>query len=272
VEDQPVVGGHPPAPANLVVRLPPFWPSNPAAWFANADGQFALRGIVCQRARYYNALTALPESTVNLISDLVENVAPEDAYDQLRARLAAAHQLTDYQKVEQLYALPPLGGRKPSEMLAEMVRVCPRGEERSVFFTYAFLHRLPRELRVLLTDVDHNDRRALALRADDLWAHNARSAHDVAVAAVSSPAGEEETVAAVRAPSRGRGNRGGRGGRGGRGAPQGTRGGAVGGSSGAAGSLTPSDLARAGSDLCHFHWTYGDAARKCVQPCTWQGN
>ena len=26
-----------------VVKLMPFWPSNPAAWFANADGQFALR-------------------------------------------------------------------------------------------------------------------------------------------------------------------------------------------------------------------------------------
>jgi hypothetical protein len=26
-----------------VVKLLPFWPSKPAAWFANADGQFALR-------------------------------------------------------------------------------------------------------------------------------------------------------------------------------------------------------------------------------------
>jgi hypothetical protein len=263
----------PPAPpVNHVVRLPAFWPSNPAAWFANADGQFALRGIADERVKYYNALTALPENTVNLIADFVEGELPADAYTQLRLRLNAAHQLTDYQKVEQLHSLPPLGGRKPSELLAEMVRLCPRGHEDSVFFIYAFLHRLPRELRVHLTDVDHADRRALAMKADDLWAHSAKSPHDSTVAAVSSPAEEGEIVAAVRTPFRGRGARGGRGGRGGRGAPQGSRGGAVSGPGGSATAVTPSDLARAGSELCHYHWTYGDAARKCVQPCTWQGN
>jgi hypothetical protein len=271
----PVPPAAPPAapPTSLVVRLPPFWPSNPAAWFANADGQFALRGIVCQRARYYNALTALPEATINLIADLVEGEVPEDAYDQLRARLNAAHQLTDYQKVEQLHALPPLGGRKPSEMLSEMVRLCPRGQENSVFFTYCFLHRLPRELRVLLTDVDHNDRRALSLKADDLWAHSARNAHDSTVAAVASDPSEEEAVAAaVRAPARGRGGRarGGRvsGGRG-RGAVS-TRGGGNSGTQAAA--MSPSAMAREGSDLCHYHWSFGDNARKCVAPCGWQGN
>jgi hypothetical protein len=277
MEDE--IAAVPQPPTNLVVRLPPFWPTNPAAWFANADGQFALRGITCQRARYYNALTALPETTVNLIADLVEGAVPDDAYDQLKSRLAAAHTLTDYQKVEALFALPPLGGRKPSEMLSEMVRLCPRGQEDSVFFTYCFLHRLPRELRVLLTDVDHTDRRALSLRADDLWAHSARSAHDSPVAAVAAdPAEEEAVAAAVRAPVRGRGGRarGGRsGGARGRGSFQASnnnRGGASGSNGAQAAAMTPSAVAREGSDLCHYHWSYGDNARKCVAPCSWQGN
>jgi hypothetical protein len=46
-----------------------------------------------------------------------------------------------------------------------------------LFFTYLFLHRLPRELRVLLTDVDHADRWLLSERVDQLWAHYARRSH-----------------------------------------------------------------------------------------------
>ncbi len=32
---------------------------------------------------------------------------------------------------------------------------------------------------------------------------------------------------------------------------------------------TPSDLARASSGLCYFHWVYADTAGKCVAPCSW---
>jgi hypothetical protein len=124
-------------------------------------------------------LTALPEATVNLIADLVESdEPPADAYTQLKARLNAAHSLTDYQKVEQLFALPPLGARRPSEMLAKIVRLCSRGQEDSVFFVYCLLHRLPRELRVLLTDVYNTDCCSLAIKADRLWSHNMKLAHD----------------------------------------------------------------------------------------------
>jgi uncharacterized membrane protein YgcG len=271
----PAGAAQPAAGANLVVKLPAFWPSNPVAWFANADGQFALRGITCQRVKYYNTLSVLPEATVNLIADLVETEeVPQDAYTQLKARLYGAHQLSDYARVEQLFALPTLGDRKPSELLAEMTRICPRGQENNLFFTYCFLHRLPREIRVLLADVDHADRRALAVRADQIWAHNTKYSHDAAVAAVEAVP-EPAAVAAVAANNRqrGGGGRGGRGGRanGNRGRGSGQRGGATGGS-GVAAPLTPSDNARAGSDLCHYHWSFGERAHKCVAPCSWQGN
>ena len=37
-------------------------------------------------------------------------------------------------------------------------------------------------------------------------------------------------------------------------------------------STNPSDIARMGSDLCFFHWSWGEKARNCVAPCRWQGN
>ncbi len=64
---------------------------------------------------------------MSLIADLVEaDPLPANPYTELRRRLLAAHQLTDIQRVEQLFNLPPLAAQKPSELLAEMLRICPR--------------------------------------------------------------------------------------------------------------------------------------------------
>jgi hypothetical protein len=157
-----------PVAAIYRTRLSAFWPSNPASWFAKTEGQFFLDGIVDETVKYYMVLHALPESTVDLISDLVEGPLPELPYTQLKARLLAAHQLSDYQKVEKLSQIPPLGAQKPSVLLAAMLKLCPRGQEGSPFFTFFFLHLLPRQLRVLLSDEDHTDWRALVVKADRL--------------------------------------------------------------------------------------------------------
>jgi hypothetical protein len=47
---------------------------------------------------------------------------------------------------------------------------------------------LPRELRVLLSEENHTNGRALAANADRFWAHNVRHSHDV-VAAVRGESG-----------------------------------------------------------------------------------
>jgi hypothetical protein len=195
---------------NRAVKLLLDWTANPRAWFASAEGAFQLRNIADERSRFFNCLHALPEATVCLIANLVEaDPLPANLYMQLHRCLLAAHQLTDIQRVEQLHNLPPLGAQKPSELLAEMLRLCPRGQENNAFFNCLFLNKLPRELRIFLSQAD---KQALGARADLFAAHNSKQAHDVvaAVAAVSlsDQEGEETTVAAVR-PGVGGGQRSG---------------------------------------------------------------
>jgi hypothetical protein len=156
----------PPA-TNRAVKLPPFWTANPRAWFTSAEGAFRLRNIADEESRFFNCLHALPETTVSLIPDLVEaDPLPANPYTELRRRLLAAHQLTDIQRVEQLFNLPPLGAQKPSELLTEMLRLCPRGQENNAFFNCLFLNKLPRELRILLSEAEMVDKQALGARAD----------------------------------------------------------------------------------------------------------
>ncbi len=78
-----------------------------------------------------------------------------------------------------------------------MLRLCPRGQENNAFFNCLFLNKLPRELRILLSEAEMADKQALGARADLFAAHNSKQAHDVvaAVAAVPSPEQEgEETT------------------------------------------------------------------------------
>ncbi len=116
-------------PANRAVKLPPFWTANPRAWFTSAEGAFRLRNIADKESRFFNCLHALPEMTVSLIADLVEaDPLPANPYTELRRRLLAAHQLTDIQRVEQLFNLPPAsGGPEAVRAAGGDLRLCPRG-------------------------------------------------------------------------------------------------------------------------------------------------
>ena len=84
---------------------------------------------------------------------------PTFPYDRLKEALLASHQLTDFQHVELLLSMEPLGARKPSELVADMWEICPPMQHNSIFFAALFLQRLPRKIRVLLTHEDHSDLR-----------------------------------------------------------------------------------------------------------------
>jgi hypothetical protein len=93
--------------------------------------------------------------------------------------------------------LPPLGDRKPSVMLAEMLEYCPAGESTTAVFAYLFLQRLPREIRVLLSEDDPADMRAIADKADRLIALHVPQGHDACSAISAADEPDQDLVAAT---------------------------------------------------------------------------
>jgi hypothetical protein len=172
--------------------------------------------------------------------------------------------MSDYQKLEHLFKMGPLGGRRPSELLTAMLEFCPRGEENNRFFMHLFLQRLPAELRILLGEDDHRDPRPLAVKADQLWAVNgAKAAH---VAAVTDGQQEPASVAAVAARQNTKGGKKRNSGRG----RQAAAAGAAGAPQAAASPAnTPMELSQLQSGLCYKHWRFGEAAHSCQAPCNW---
>jgi hypothetical protein len=146
----------------------------------------------------------------------------------------------------------------------QMLEICPRGEEKNKFFLFLFLQRLPRELRVMLPEEDIKEPRDLAPKADRHWAMLNHQTLGL-VAAITAADSEEPLIVVVQHAGRGRGRGRGSGGRGlGRGGykqqqqqdtpPHPT---------------APGTLARFSTGLCHFHWSFGNKAKKCETPCSW---
>ena len=254
----------PPPPAAMSsLKLQPFWSDAPVAWFASAEAQFQIRGVVAQRERFCHVVAALDKESFKKIVHLVTNPHHIAPYDGLKEALVASHQLTDFQRVEQLVAMEPLGGRKPSELLADMWELCPADQHNNIFFVALFLQRLPKEIRVLLTHEDHSDLRRLAAHADRLVAYGGRQAGSVcaAAAAVEQPEGLVAAIGGKKQQQHKRNKqppplppR-----------PQGSQ-------QKQNKEATPSSLARQTSGLCFYHWAYGEKAHSCKEPCTWQGN
>jgi hypothetical protein len=263
--EQPAAPTAAPGGGYAGLRLPDFWSDAPAGWFLYAESRFWIRNITSEVDRFDHLVGALPKSSIRLVMDTLESPDTDRPYSALKQRLLASHELSEFQRIELLFKMEPLGSRKPSELLSHMLEICPRGEERNRFFIFLFLQRLPKELRSHLNDSEQ-DPVKLAAKADRKWALHSHEQHG-SVNAVAEEI-EDTPIAAIQ-PARGKG-RGGRGQR-----SRGRGGSGRGGRGGTASTFpvptadSPLHLAKASSGLCEYHWHYGDKARNCDQPCSW---
>jgi hypothetical protein len=256
---------------SVTLSLPAFWSANASGWFAHVESRFRTRRIFDEWDRFDLIVAALDSETILSVHHLVTSPPEDEPYTALKQGLLHNHQLTDYQRIEKLFAVETLGSRKPTQMLSQMVELCPEGEQQSKFFVFLFLHRLPGWLRIMLGDDDHQDVHALAVKADKLQALYGHLQHG-AVAAVEGSDGDG-AVNAVK----GGGFKKGRGGNNnsrGRGGSRPAKSGAAPSTSAAAAeaSTSPAALAQDSAGLCYYHWTYGEKASRCRKPCSWQGN
>ena len=106
------------------IKLPSFWSDKPASWFALAESHFRTHGITVKKAKFDQLVGALNKESIGRVLDFIEVPPLFTPYKQLKTRLLEAHQLTDYQKVDQLLKMESPGARRPSELLAAMLETC----------------------------------------------------------------------------------------------------------------------------------------------------
>ena len=105
-------------------KLQAFWSDAPVAWFGAAKAQFKLRKVTSQEEPFCHVTAALVKQCLKKIVHLVSTPKLIFPYVRLKEALLASHQLTDFQRMELLLAMEPLGSRKPSDLLTDMWKFC----------------------------------------------------------------------------------------------------------------------------------------------------
>jgi hypothetical protein len=239
------------------IKLPPFEEDMPQAWFNQAEAYFRLNNVQDRTFWFYYVQWALSPQQKKLVRDILSIPQPPiNAYDLLKGRLLQLYEQGEKDRCRKLLALPQLGGRRPSELAADMLALCPQRDAEGDMIKYMFLFRLPPSMQAHLGEDNTSTLQELAARADAL--QDAETARENTVAA----AVEESTVAAAGAAPTPSSRK--------RKAEFKKKSAAKKRNGDGGGDDDPGPWREKG--LCWSHFHFGPKAYKCRKPCNWQGN
>ncbi|XP_059047378.1 uncharacterized protein LOC131842827 [Achroia grisella] len=73
--------------ARISIRVPPFWPEEPALWFSQLENQFALAGITQDATKYSYISSSLEQQYAREVKDIINNPPAENRYLKLKTEL-----------------------------------------------------------------------------------------------------------------------------------------------------------------------------------------
>jgi hypothetical protein len=237
-------------------QLPPYKEARPVMWFKQAEALMDMQNFTNPRFCLLLAQCALSEAQQEAVVHVLEKDLPaSEAYTQLRAELTCMHQKSSWDRLGELFALPPCGDQKGTELLAAMEQHKP--QEEDLWFRWLFFTRLPDWIQCQLAE-DTSPVRVLAARVDELQRRAPAVTTEAAAPVAAAPAAEVAEVAHGHSASPRRTRR-----------EQPDEDQSSPGGSGTA-ETDPTPWKRAG--ICRFHWKYGASATECNHPCSWLEN
>lgn len=256
--------------AAVTMKLPAFFGASsgvpPALWFAQAESQFALRGITNQMTRYHHVVSALDTSTLQEVADLLARPPAQQPYDTLKKTILERLSTSREQRLHELLYAATIGDRLPSAFLRHLRTLAPDDVTESLLRSI-WSSRLPQQIRVAIAGRDHEPLETVAKLADDVTQVLRSPATSVCATTANLPspgsnqdlrdqvAALTDAVSALRSNfrqdnSRHRSSR----------SPERS-------SSPSRRKTSPS---RRG--YCFYHERFGSSARNCTKPCSYQGN
>ncbi|XP_075990346.1 uncharacterized protein LOC142985997 [Anticarsia gemmatalis] len=102
------------------VRVPPFWPEEPALWYAQVESQFALSRITTDETKFCYLVAQLDHQYAVGVKDVITNPPATDKYLKLKTELIKRLSALQERRVKQLLTHEELGDRKPSQFLRHL--------------------------------------------------------------------------------------------------------------------------------------------------------
>lgn len=158
-EEEPTSGRSVTVPAHTAkgavnIKIPPFWPSDPQIWFAQVEAQFSTRGITSERTKFDHIIASLAPEYAQEVRDLLLSPPTSSPYTTLKTKLIERTAASEQRRLQQLFHAEELGDRKPTQLLRRMQQLM--GEQSSglpdnSFLRQLFLQRLPSNVRMVST-------------------------------------------------------------------------------------------------------------------------
>lgn len=153
------------APDKSSTKLPQFWPTNPRAWFIQAEAQFAIREINADDIKYWHVVAALDRDIAASCTPILEGAPSKHKYPYLKRKLMERFELSDAERADKLLDIRDLGDRRPSE-LADLILQLNGSNDEHFILRRIFMRALPVTLRNALSTSTASDLRGLAREAD----------------------------------------------------------------------------------------------------------
>ena len=215
------------------LKLPVFWADHPRVWLQQAEAQFAVRNVTADNTKYHYVVAALDQATALRVIDVLEEPPQHNKYDNLKQRLTDLFGLSRRQRVDQLL---DIGLHSLSDrrpsQLMDEMLALLGLHKPCMLFESIFLRCMPEDIRLQLATSSFDDLRAIAKTADEFWQAKEQSAVVFASNTLTKRS-------ATRKPAT---------------------------------TNSSSETPARDRDVCFYHQRFGDAARKCVQPCAFAGN
>ncbi|XP_046383941.1 uncharacterized protein LOC124154320 [Ischnura elegans] len=261
-------GGSAASVDRISIRVPPFWPEDPAVWFAQVEGQFHLNGITQDATKFYYVMSQLDHKYAAEVSDIITSPPAQDKYVRLKEELIRRLTASQEQRIRQLLEHEEMGDLKPSQFLRQL-RNLAGGVVPDAFLRTLWVNRLPANMHAILSvqsgaDLDslsaladkvHEviphpqvasatapaDNDALLQRVEELTKQVAAlmtQMTNMATAVTAQISGPTDNRSRPRSRSHSRGN--------------------------------PRRRSRhRESDMCWYHYTFGEKAHRCESPCSY---
>lgn len=247
--------------ASVSLKLPPFWPHDPALWFCQVEAQFTTRGIKTQQTKYAYVVSSLQSEVAAEVRDLLLTPPQVNPYDTIKKELIRRTSESEQKRLHQLLTSEELGDRKPSQLLRRMRQLLGDRTLEVSILRQLFLQRLPVNAQLVLASTSESvDIDQLASIADKILEVNTPTVSSIATAPSVSTVSEMQQlrgliselsaqVAALKTEVRQRSRSRGR-----------TR-------NNSTNQQTVGDANSNLSGLCWYHQTYGSDAQRCRPPC-----
>lgn len=131
------------------VRIPPFWPEDPALWFAQLEGQFALSNITNDVTKFYYVTAQLDHRYAAEVKDVITSPPDTGRYDKLKLELIKRLSASQEKKVTQLLTHEELGDRKPSQFLRHLQNLAGPSVPKD-FIKTIWTSRLPHSVQTIV--------------------------------------------------------------------------------------------------------------------------